>query len=73
VELGIEPARFRAWPAATWEFTYSESGAALHALDLGFVIGDEFGFALYFQTHAEDWESMQDEFAAFKRSFRPPS
>jgi hypothetical protein len=72
VELGIAPAEFRDWPAATWEFTYTDSGAALHALDLGFVIDDAYGFALYFQTHAEDWESMEETFAAFKRSFRPP-
>jgi serine/threonine protein kinase len=71
-EIGIAPAEFRTWPAATWEFTYTESGAALHAVDLGFVIDDEYGFALYFQTHAEDWESMQDTFAALKRSFGPP-
>jgi hypothetical protein len=73
VELGVEPARFRDWPAGTWEFTYSESGAALHALDLGFVVDDEYGVALSFQTHEEDWSSSQDELAAFKRSVRPPA
>jgi hypothetical protein len=72
VDLGNAPADYRGWPAATWELTYSESGASLHALDLGFVVDDTYGFALYFQTHAEDWESMQDTFDAFKQSFRPP-
>ncbi|HEY7876135.1 MAG TPA: hypothetical protein VIG64_13550, partial [Actinomycetota bacterium] len=73
VDLGIAAARFRRWPAATWEFTYTEDGARLHALDLGFVIDDDYGFALYFQTHEDDWESSQETFAALKRSFEPPA
>lgn len=72
VNLGIAPASFRGWEAATWEFTYTESGAELHALDLGFVIDDEYGFALYWQTHEEDWESFQNVFKILKRSFEAP-
>ena len=72
-EIGIAPATFDGWPAATWEFTYTESGAMLHAVDLGFVVRDEYGFALYFQTHEDDWEASQAAFRSFKRSFEPPS
>jgi tRNA A-37 threonylcarbamoyl transferase component Bud32 len=72
-EIGIEPTTFDGWPAATWEFTYSESGATLHAMDLGFVVRSEYGFALYFQTHEDDWDTSQPTFARFKRSFEAPS
>lgn len=71
-EIRIEETTFKGSDnAAIWEFTYSEGGAALHAVDLGFVL-DDYGFALNFQTHSENWESSQDLFEAFKASFRPP-
>lgn len=54
--------------AAIWEFTYSDGGATLHALDLGFA-DEQWGFALYFQTRDRDWASSQDIFDAFKRNF----
>jgi eukaryotic-like serine/threonine-protein kinase len=70
-QIRIDHATYKGFDAAEWEFTYTDSGAALHALDLGFIT-EQYGFALFFQTHAEDWESMQDEFEAFKESFEPP-
>jgi serine/threonine protein kinase len=42
--------------AADWEFTYTDGGAALHALDRAMVFGNR-GYALYFQTHSERWDS----------------
>ena len=70
-EIQITPTTFKGSNnAAIWEFTYSEGGAALHAVDLGFVLGGD-GYALNFQTHAENWTSSQDLFEAFKASFRP--
>ena len=71
-ELGIEAAKFQGFDAAVWEFTYSDGGADLHAIDLGFVTGD-YGFALNFQTRAEDWTSSQRTFERFQASFRPPN
>jgi eukaryotic-like serine/threonine-protein kinase len=69
-EIQISPTTFKGSSnAAIWEFTYSEGGADLHAVDLGFVLGD-YGYALNFQTHAENWESSQDLFRAFKASFQ---
>ena len=72
-ELRIEPTTFQGFEGAEWEFTYTDGGADLHALDLGFIVGDDYGFALFFQTHAENWESSQDLFESLKASFRPPS
>ena len=70
-EIQITPTRFKGTDnAAIWEFTYSEGGADLHAVDLGFVVRG-YGYALNFQTHAENWASSQDLFEAFKASFRP--
>jgi hypothetical protein len=70
-EIEITPTEFKGYSAAVWEFTYSQDGADLHAVDLGFVTG-EYGFALFFQTHVEDWEESQDLFTAFQASFQAP-
>jgi eukaryotic-like serine/threonine-protein kinase len=71
---GITPTTYKGMDAAAWEFEYSEGGARLHAVDLGFVTTDgSYGFALNFQTLDQDWESSQDLFEAFKASFEPPS
>ena len=73
VELGITPTTFQGMDAAALEFTYSEGGAELHAVDLGFITEDgSTGMALYFQTHEEDWESSQPLFEQLKASFQPP-
>jgi eukaryotic-like serine/threonine-protein kinase len=71
-EIRIDPAEFQGYSAAEWEFTYVEGGTTLHAIDLGFVTGD-FGFALFMQAPEDEWADMQDEFEAFKASFRAPS
>jgi hypothetical protein len=68
----IEPTTYKGYEAATWEFTFVEGDATVHALDLGFIVGDEYGFALYFSSLEEDWEASQDEFATFKQTFAPP-
>jgi eukaryotic-like serine/threonine-protein kinase len=71
-QVRLEPATYKGYEAAIWEFTFTEDGVDLHALDLGFVIGDEYGFALFFQTAAEDWEASRDLFERLQASFRPP-
>jgi eukaryotic-like serine/threonine-protein kinase len=68
----LEPGTYKGHEAATWEFTFTEDGADLHALDLGFVIGDDYGFALFFQTADEDWEASQDLLEDLRTSFQPP-
>jgi hypothetical protein len=70
-ELRITPTTFQGYDAAEWEYTYTDQGADLHAIDLGFVTG-AYGFALNFQTHAEDWDSSQATFEAFKAAFQAP-
>ena len=73
VELGITETTFQGMDAAELEFTYSEDGASLHGLDLGFITSDgSTGMALYFQTHAEEWEESQGVFEEIKASFLPP-
>jgi serine/threonine protein kinase len=55
---------------ADWEFTYTEGGATLHALDRGAVVGDH-GYGLFFQTHAGDWTASQGMLSSFLETFRP--
>ncbi|MDQ3751897.1 MAG: serine/threonine protein kinase [Actinomycetota bacterium] len=68
VEVRIDSTRFKGYDAAEWEYTYSEDGARLHAIDLGFVTG-ELGFALNLQTHEEDWEASKRLWRTLKASF----
>ncbi len=70
--IRIEPTTYKGYRAAIWEFTYQDRGANLHAIDLGFIAGN-YGFALNFQTHAEDWQAMQPTFERFEESFKAPS
>jgi hypothetical protein len=69
-EIGMAPTTFLGVPAATWEYRYHDGGADLHAVDLGFVT-DRYGFAINYQSHEKDWQSMQATFDRFKQSFRP--
>ena len=66
----IEAARYRDYNAAVWEFGYRDGGADLHVANLGFVTGGR-GYALYFQTHEENWAASQPLFQQFQQAFRP--
>jgi len=68
----ITPTTYDGYRAAVWEYTYAGGGAALRAVDLGFIAGNR-GFALNFQTPASDWDRLQPVFAAFKASFKAPT
>jgi hypothetical protein len=70
--IRIEPTTYNGYRAAIWEFTYTSGGAQLHVVDLGFIT-PRYGFALYFQTRAGDWDRMQPTFQAFKDSFKAPA
>jgi serine/threonine protein kinase len=56
--------------AADWEFTYTEGGAALHAIDRAIVVGNR-GYGLYFQTHEDQWDASQSLFESIDSSFNP--
>lgn len=69
--VAITETTFQGFDASLWEFTYRDGGTELHAVDLGFVTG-EYGFALNFQTHEDDWAASESLFEVFKASFVPP-
>jgi hypothetical protein len=70
-EIGIDSTTFHGMKASNWEFTFVDGGADLHANDLGFVNSD-YGFALFFQTPAAWWESLQGDRMEFEDSFQAP-
>ena len=73
-ELGIEPTTFEGSDnASLWEYRYRDGGATLHAYNLGFVLGDDYGFALNFQTREENWASSQQLWEQLKAGYSPPS
>ncbi|HYP22319.1 MAG TPA: serine/threonine-protein kinase [Actinomycetota bacterium] len=65
-EIRVDPVTFQGFPAAEWEYTYS----GVHAINVG-VVTDTYGYALNFQTRAEDWEESQALFEAIKETFVP--
>ncbi|HEX2196149.1 MAG TPA: hypothetical protein VHJ76_04410, partial [Actinomycetota bacterium] len=69
-EIRIDATTFQGFPAAEWEYSYVDGGAELRAVNLG-VVTDTYGYALNFQTPAEDWEESQALFEAIKESFVP--
>jgi hypothetical protein len=71
-EILIDSTTFHGMKASNWEFTFVDGGAELHANDLGFV-NTEYGFALFFQTPADAWETLQSDRRAFEESFEAPS
>jgi hypothetical protein len=68
-EVRVEPATYRGYPAALWEYTWRD-GSDLHAVDLGFVAGGR-GYALNFQTREPDWARSQALFEQLKAAFQP--
>jgi len=69
--IRIEPFPYRDYDAAIWEFRYSAGGADLHVANLGFVVGGERAFALYFQTREANWASSQPLYEQFRLAFQP--
>jgi hypothetical protein len=70
-KIQLADSMYQGFPAAVWEFTYSDGGVDVHAIDLGFSAG-RYGFALLFQTPASEWARLQSAFESFKSVFRPP-
>ena len=71
--MQLEATEFQGMPAALWEYTYSDGGAELRAYNLGFITeGEEYGMALNFQTHEEDWADSQDLWETFTATFTAP-
>jgi hypothetical protein len=65
-EIRIEPADYRGYEAADWEFTYE----GLHVINRVFVV-DGTGHSLFFQTRAGDFGAARSDFDAVAAAFRP--
>jgi hypothetical protein len=69
--ISIAKADYRGLEAADWEFTYSDGGASLHALNRVFVVNGR-GYSLFFQTHGDDdWTAARADFDKIAAAFRP--
>jgi eukaryotic-like serine/threonine-protein kinase len=70
-ELRIEPMRLDGHDAAIWEYTYTAGGAELRAVNIGLVAG-EHGYALNFQTRADEWDAWGATLQSILESFDAP-
>ncbi|MGP4008576.1 serine/threonine-protein kinase [Streptomyces sp. 4N124] len=73
--IRIEAVGYRGWNAADWEFTYVESGTKYRAIDRGFVVDDDQGYALMYTAKAANWgsELRRDTWQTLTKSFEPKS
>jgi len=69
-EVSLAPKVFQGHPGALWEFTYTDQGADLHALDQAFTAGTA-SYALYFQTRERDFEGSRGIAEQLFSSFQP--
>ena len=69
--ISLDNISWRDYPdVADWEFTYTEGGAKLHAVDRGAVVANR-GYGLFFQTHDDQWAASQDLRQSFYDTFQP--
>jgi eukaryotic-like serine/threonine-protein kinase len=68
--IRLEPATYRGEDAALWEYTYTDGGAALHAVNLNLLAGER-AYALNLQSPAADWEEVGALFPAIAGGFEP--
>jgi len=69
--ISLDNTSWRDYPdVADWEFTYTEGGAKLHAVDRGAVVANR-GYGLFFQTHDDQWAASQDLRQSFYDTFQP--
>lgn len=66
--IRLEQTTYKGEPAAIWEYAYDTDGGRVHAYNLN-VAGQEYGYALNFQTRDEDWERHRPLFDAFAGSY----
>jgi serine/threonine protein kinase len=61
------------WDAADWEWTYSQAGATLHALNRGFVTDAHHGYAIYWTAPDATWNDARNQqlLNRFFSSFQP--
>ncbi|MBS3939764.1 MAG: protein kinase [Actinobacteria bacterium] len=70
--IRLDPARYRDWDAAMWEYTYTAGGSDLHAINLNVLAHDrDHAFALNLQAPAGQWEDVAAAFPAIAGSFEP--
>ena len=69
--IALDNVDWRNYPdVADWEFTYTEGGATLHAVDRGAVVANR-GYGLFLQTHEGQWADSLALRQSFYDSFRP--
>ncbi len=69
-EIRIDGLTYRSWPAADWEFTFTDGGTDLHVLNRNIVVGDE-AYALYWQTPERTWPGSLEVYEQVASTFTP--
>jgi hypothetical protein len=66
--IRMEPTTFKGEPAALWEYRYVRNGTTYHAYNLN-VSGEDYGYALNYQTTEQEWADFEPVFGSFAESY----
>jgi len=71
--IGLQSVSYRGWNAADWEWSYTDDGAALRAVDRTFLPDAQDGYTIDWTASAADWSSAanRDLLADFYSTFQP--
>ncbi|MFJ3662064.1 serine/threonine-protein kinase [Streptomyces sp. NPDC090119] len=76
--LALKEEVFRDEPGARWEYTWNALAkdgphyfpGPYHAIDVGYMNGDDTEYALYASSPADDWATTKKQFSRILRSFQ---
>lgn len=70
--IRVDPAEWRNWEAADWEFTWESDDGPRHVLNRNVITEPgEQAYALYWSTPESEWDASLATFEVFERTFRP--
>jgi serine/threonine protein kinase len=68
--IRLEPAAYRGWDAADWEFVHGQS-QRLHVLNRNVITSSDRAYALYWSVPDAEWDAQWGVFEQIAASFQP--
>ena len=70
IEVGVTAVPYRAWKAADWEYTYSQSnGVPMHGLTRYVAVSGQTAYEITFRAQDLEWEKSSDVLDTFFSTF----
>jgi eukaryotic-like serine/threonine-protein kinase len=69
-QVRLEPVSYRDYDAAVWEYSYTDGGVPLRAINLNVVDGDH-AYALNLQSPRDEWDDVREHMPYVMAGFQP--